>query len=76
MTSESTISSGRAPLLTERQAAEFLNIKPGTLACWRVTKRYPLPYIKIGRSVRYRLSDLEEFATAREQIASDSELPA
>lgn len=59
------------PLLTEQQAAEFLNIRPGTLACWRVNKRYPLPYVKIGRSVRYRLSDLEAFAAAREQGADD-----
>lgn len=59
------------PLLTEQQAAEVLCIRPGTLACWRVTKRYPLPYVKIGRSVRYRRSDLEAFAASREQSTAD-----
>lgn len=66
-----TTGATREPLLNEQQAAEFLNIRPGTLACWRVTKRYPLPYVKIGRSVRYRRSDLEAFAAAREQGADE-----
>lgn len=48
-------------LLTRSQAAEYLGCSEGTLAIWKCTKRYPLPYIKIGRNVRYRLSDLEEF---------------
>lgn len=59
-------------LLTETQAAGHLNIRPGTLACWRATKRYPLPYVKIGRSVRYRRSALEAFASSREQGADES----
>ena len=48
-------------LLTPKQAAEYLGIKENTLAVWRSTKRYNLPFIKIGRSIRYRLSDLENF---------------
>lgn len=71
MKTEVAGSGANAALLTESQAAEFLNIRPGTLANWRVTRRYPLPYTKIGRSVRYRRSDLEAFAAAREQGADD-----
>jgi hypothetical protein len=48
-------------LLTEIQAAEFLSIKPQTLTNWRCTKRVPLPFIKIGRAIRYRHDDLERF---------------
>ena len=52
-------------LVDEKLAAEILGITPGTLSVWRCTRRYPLPYVKIGRTVRYRLSDLEEFARSR-----------
>jgi excisionase family DNA binding protein len=48
-------------LLTPKQAAEYLGVKENTLAVWRSTKRYELPFIKIGRSIRYRVSDLENF---------------
>jgi len=48
-------------LLSRSQAAEFLGVKTDTLAVWACTKRYDLPYIKIGRSVKYKYSDLLEF---------------
>ena len=48
-------------LLTPKEAAEFLEIPPGTLAQWRSQRRGP-PYIKLEeRLVRYRRSDLEEY---------------
>ena len=46
-------------LLTNEQAAAYLGISPGTLEIWRCTKRYHLPFIKVGRLVRYRKSELE-----------------
>ena len=48
-------------LLTRKEAAEFLGCSAMTLAIWKCTKRYPLPYVKIGKNVRYRLSDLKDF---------------
>ena len=49
-------------LLTEPQAAAYLGLKnPKTLAVWRCTKRYPLTYVKYGRTVRYRRKDLDAF---------------
>jgi excisionase family DNA binding protein len=54
-----------SPLLTREQAAEYLNNKPQTLAVWHSTGRYALPVVKVGRSVRYRLSDLEAFVASR-----------
>lgn len=48
-------------LLTRKEAADFLGLSEGTLAVWKVTKRYPLPVIKVGRLVRYRESDLIAF---------------
>jgi predicted DNA-binding transcriptional regulator AlpA len=45
-------------LLDEKEAARFLDNSPGTLSVWRSTGRYNLPFIKIGRNVRYRRADL------------------
>ncbi len=52
-------------LLDERQAAEHLTVSPGTLSVWRSTGRYNLPFVKVGRMVRYRLSDLDTWLNAR-----------
>jgi predicted DNA-binding transcriptional regulator AlpA len=57
------------PLRTEVESAQFLGVKPTTLQIWRCTKRYSLPYIKVGRLVRYRQSDLDAFLTSRTQGA-------
>jgi len=52
-------------LLTREQAAEYLGLKPQTLSTWAVTGRYGLPYLKIGKLVRYRLADLDAFLERR-----------
>ena len=52
-------------LLNEQQAAEYLTVSPGTLSVWRSTGRYSLPFVKVGRRVRYRLSDLDAWLEAR-----------
>lgn len=52
-------------LLTEAELSAMLKIKVGTLRQWRCTSRTyrqgdnPLPYIKCGRLVRYRLDDVQ-----------------
>lgn len=48
-------------LLNEEQAANFLQVRPNTLAVWRSTKRYAIPFVKIGACVRYKRADLEAF---------------
>lgn len=58
-------------LLTAKQAAALLKVKPGTLACWRTTKRYPLKYTRVGKSIRYRLSDLQAFLASRDSGAGE-----
>ncbi|MCU7836546.1 MAG: helix-turn-helix domain-containing protein [gamma proteobacterium symbiont of Taylorina sp.] len=52
-------------LLTPEQTANKLNISEGTLSVWRCTGRYNLPYIKVGRAVRYKESDIEFFINGR-----------
>lgn len=53
------------PLLTTREAAELLGVKTNTLTIWRNTDRQHIPYIKIGRAIRYRRSDLVKFLSER-----------
>ena len=48
-------------LLTPSETAEVLGVQADTLAVWRTRKRYDLPYVKVGRSVRYRAKDVAEF---------------
>lgn len=57
-------------LLTEIEAAELLATQPQTLSVWRTTKRYPLPYVKVGRNVRYKLSAILAFIESRTVAAS------
>lgn len=52
-------------LLNPKQAAAFITMEPQTLAIWRCTKRYDLPYIRVGRLIRYRRADLEKFLASR-----------
>jgi len=47
-------------LLTTKEAAAYLNIKPETLTTWRWAGKGPKA-VKVGSSVRYRMSDLEAF---------------
>jgi excisionase family DNA binding protein len=47
--------------MTTAEAAEYLDVKPGTLEKWRFLKKGPR-YYKIGsKQVRYRQSDLDAF---------------
>lgn len=47
------------------EAAKYLGVSPGTLEVWRATKRYGIPYIKVGRLIQYRKSDLDAFLAER-----------
>ena len=54
-----------AELLDEKQAAAKLDVTPGTLSVWRSTGRYSLPFVKVGRKVRYRRIDLDVWLVKR-----------
>jgi hypothetical protein len=58
-------------LLNTAETAAYLRIKEGTLDVWRCTKRYDLPYVKIGRRVYYRLGDIQKFVESRVMNADD-----
>ena len=48
-------------LLTREQAAAYLGVAVQTLAIWKSTKRYDLPFVKIGRLCKYKRSELDAF---------------
>lgn len=50
--------------MTPQEAAAYLGIKPATLASWRSSGRRKIPYLKIGRRVVYRRSDLDAWLSA------------
>ena len=54
-----------ADLLDDKAAASILDVSPGTLSVWRSTGHYNLPFLKIGRKVRYRRADLDAWLVAR-----------
>ena len=59
----------RSELLTRREAAAYLGVSEQTLAIWKCTGRYNLPYIKIGRLVKYKKSDLDAFIARNHMTA-------
>lgn len=54
-------------LLSRKEASEFLGCKENTLAVWATNQRYDLPFYKVGRLVKYKLSDLENFIDKNQQ---------
>ena len=60
-----SISDSSESLFSRKKAAEYLDVAEQTLAIWKCTKRYGLPVVKVGRLVKYRKSDLDEFIRSR-----------
>ena len=59
--------------LDEKAAAAVLDVTPGTLSVWRSTGRYALPFLKVGRNVRYRHSDLLAWLEKRQATLAPCE---
>ena len=53
------------PLLGNHEAAAYLGVTPHTLDIWRAARRYGIPYVKVGRLVKYRLSSLDAWLATR-----------
>jgi excisionase family DNA binding protein len=49
------------PLFNNDQSANYIGVTPRTMEVWRCTKRHKIPYIKVGRLVKYRKSSLDTF---------------
>jgi len=51
--------------LTPEQTSDVLDTSINTLACWRSSGLYNLPYTKVSRRVAYPLSGVAEFLLSR-----------
>ena len=56
---------GDDALVNDQIAEAELGVSTITLSIWRSTGRYALPYVKIGRLVKYRMGDLRDFKLSR-----------
>ena len=54
-------------LLAPREVAEILGISVATLAVWRCVQMYDLPWVAVGRAIRYRREDVVAFVERRTQ---------
>jgi excisionase family DNA binding protein len=48
-------------LVNVNEAAEFLAVSPSTLYGWVWQRR--IPFVKVGRAVRFDMADLQRFVT-------------
>lgn len=48
-------------LITPEETAKVLGVSVGTLSVWRSTGRYNIPFVKTGRSVKYKAADIQAF---------------
>ena len=54
-------------IIDTSEASQLLRIPESTLIKWRCTGENNIPFIKIGRCVRYRVVDLKKWLDARRQ---------
>lgn len=57
-------------LMDPLETSQLISVAQGTLAVWRSTGRYDLPYVKVGRLVRYRRADIEAWLDRRKNVSS------
>ena len=50
-------------LLTVRELAEYLRVNPFTVYRWIAKNR--IPHLRVGRTLRFRLEDIDEFMRER-----------
>jgi excisionase family DNA binding protein len=55
----------RPEFLSTLEAAEYVGTRPHTLEVWRASGRYKIPFVKVGRLVRYRRADLDAWLASR-----------
>ncbi len=58
-------------LLTPAETAAILRVSLGTLANWRTRHPCPLPFVKLGRLVRYRRDDVDGFSGLGGEVTDD-----
>lgn len=60
--------------LNSEEAAHYLGVTKETLANWRSSKRFRIPYYKAGRLVYYRKTDIDAWIESRMFDNNNSEI--
>lgn len=55
-------------LLNTQEAALLLNITPRTLVVWRHEQRSPIPFVRVGRNIRYHVDDIASFIERQTEV--------
>ena len=58
-----SVPTGQDGLFTSQGAADYLHVSPRTLIRWRNARM--IPFLRLGRLIRYRRSDLERALNRR-----------
>lgn len=48
-------------MLTTKQVAEMLKIKPSTIFAWKCLGKMKIPYYSFGKSLRFKRKDVIEY---------------
>jgi excisionase family DNA binding protein len=64
--------SNPSTLLDSWEAADMLGVAKHTLDNWRTAGEPPLPFVRVGKRIRYRVGDLDAYV-AQNVFASTSE---
>jgi predicted DNA-binding transcriptional regulator AlpA len=59
-------------LMPDDETGQMLGVTVGTLATWRSTNRYDLPFVRVGRLIRYRLSDVRQWIDSRTEATTQA----
>lgn len=57
-------------LINPTETAQQINVTVKTLANWRSTGKYKLPYVRVGNRIFYRQSDINAWLDSRTQTST------
>lgn len=63
----------RRLLLKTADVAKMLDVGVSTVEQGRLTGRFPIRFLRIGRSIRYKLEDVERYLSTLKTYSSTSE---
>lgn len=67
MSNTQAVTPALSELFNPELTANAFQVKKETLAIWRSTGRYNLPFVRVGRRIFYRQSDIEDWLNLRTQ---------
>lgn len=63
MTDNFYLTTTHSVLMTQKEAATYLNTTVGTLNTWRHTNKECIPFVRWGSRIKYRKEDLDAWIT-------------